>query len=131
MRIVISLLNEPELLPLALIEPGFDAVGLLEPLQRQDQQLRVVLVGEWREGDGREAPRLQPVDGGGVDGDRLLGGDVGTVLQVVVLPLLLSLQVQPDHLANIRRDQKRFLFERDCITRWIWLLRTCMVSTSH
>jgi hypothetical protein len=93
--IVVSLLDEPQLLTLTLIEAGLDAVGLLQPLQRQNEQLGVMLVGEGREGDGGEPAGLQPVDSGGVDGDGLLGGDVGTVLQIVVLPLLLGLQVQP------------------------------------
>ena len=93
--IVVSLLNEPELLALALVEAGLDAVGLFQSLQRQDQQLGVVLVRQRGERDGLELPRLQPVHRGGVDGHGLLGGDVGPVLQVVVLPLLLRLQVQP------------------------------------
>lgn len=57
-------------------------VRLLQPLQGQDQQLGVVFVGQRREGDGREAPALQPVDGGGVDGDGFLSGDVGSVLSM-------------------------------------------------
>jgi hypothetical protein len=39
--------------------------------------------------------RLQPVHSGGVDGNRLLWRDVGSVLEVVVLPLLLALEVEP------------------------------------
>jgi hypothetical protein len=39
--------------------------------------------------------RLQPVHGGGVYRHRLLGRHVGPVLEVVVLPLLLGLEVQP------------------------------------
>ena len=70
-------------------------VGFLEPLQREDEQFGVVFVGEWRERDGREAATLEPVHSRGVDGDSLLGGDVWSVLQVVVLSLLLSLQVEP------------------------------------
>ena len=50
MRIVISLLDQSKLLSLALVKPALDAVGLLQSLQRQDQQLGVVLVGERREG---------------------------------------------------------------------------------
>ena len=53
-----------------------------------------MLVGEWREGDGRETAALKPVHGGGVDGHSLLGRDIGPVLQVVVLPLLLGLEVE-------------------------------------
>ena len=56
-------------------------VGLLEPLQRQDEQLGVVFVGQRREGDGGEAPALQPMHCGGVDGHRLFRCDVGTILR--------------------------------------------------
>ena len=52
----------------------------LESLQSQDEQLGVMLVGERGEGNGGEATALQPVDHGGVDGHRLLRGDVGTIL---------------------------------------------------
>ena len=38
---------------------------------------------------------------GRVDGDGFLGRDVGPVLQVVVLPLLLSLQVKPCQAAEV------------------------------
>ena len=44
-RIVVRLLDEPKLLALILIQPTVDRVVLLEPLERQNQQLRVVLVG--------------------------------------------------------------------------------------
>ena len=71
--VVVSLLDQPELLSLALVEPALDTVGLLQSLQGQDQQLGVVFVGEGREGDGGEPPALLPVNCGGVDGDRLLG----------------------------------------------------------
>ena len=50
-----------------------------------------MLVGERGEGDGGEAPGLQPVHRRRVDGHRLLGRNVGAVLQVVVLTLLLGL----------------------------------------
>ena len=74
---------------------------LLQPLQREDEQLRVVLVGERREGDRREPARLEPVHGRRVDGDRLLGRDVRPVLEVVVLPLLLRLEVEPGEPAQV------------------------------
>ncbi len=108
MRIVISLLNEPQLLPLALVEPGLDTVGLLELLQRQDQQL---LCRACRRGVGRGWAGSAATRASGRRWCRchgLFGGAVGPVLQVVVLLLLLRLQVQPGHLGNIRRDQKRF-----------------------
>lgn len=80
-RVIIRLLDEPQLLTLALIEARLDAVGLLQPLQSEDQQLGVVLVGQGWEGDWGKASGLQPVHGGGVDGHCLLGGDVGAVLE--------------------------------------------------
>ena len=80
--VVVSLLDQPELLSLALVEPALDTVGLLQPLQSQDQQLGVVLVGEGREGDGGETPGLQPVNCRRVDGNGFLRGGVGTVLKV-------------------------------------------------
>ena len=43
------LLDETQLLSLALIQPRLDRVGLFQPLQREDEQFGVVLVGEWRE----------------------------------------------------------------------------------
>ena len=46
-------------------------------------------------------PRLQPVHRGRVDGDGFLGGDVGPVLEVIVLPLLLALQVKPGQAAQV------------------------------
>lgn len=55
-------------------------VCLLEPLQGQDEQLGVMFVGQWREGDGREPPTLQPVNSGGVNGYRLFSCDVGSIL---------------------------------------------------
>lgn len=60
-----------------------------------------MLVGERREGDGREATALQPVDSCGIDGHSLLCRDVGTVLQVVMLPLLFRLQVEPSEAAKV------------------------------
>ena len=55
-------------------------VGFLEPLQCQDEQLGVMLVVEWGEGDGGEPPALQPVHHCGVDGHSLFWGDIGAVL---------------------------------------------------
>mmetsp|Transcript_62206 Transcript_62206/g.196852 ORF Transcript_62206/g.196852 Transcript_62206/m.196852 type:complete len:623 (-) Transcript_62206:2053-3921(-) len=93
--VVVGLLNQPELLSLLLVEPHRRGVTLLEPLEREDEQLGVVLVAQGREGDGRELARLEPVHGRRVDGHGLLGGHVGPILEVVVLPLLLSLEPQP------------------------------------
>mmetsp|Transcript_3491 Transcript_3491/g.11579 ORF Transcript_3491/g.11579 Transcript_3491/m.11579 type:complete len:907 (-) Transcript_3491:778-3498(-) len=91
-RVVIGLLDEAELLALRLVEARGGRVRLLEPLEREDEQLGVVLVRERREGDRRELARLEPVHHGGVDRHSLLGRDVGPVLEVVVLALLLRLE---------------------------------------
>mmetsp|Transcript_8730 Transcript_8730/g.18587 ORF Transcript_8730/g.18587 Transcript_8730/m.18587 type:complete len:747 (-) Transcript_8730:2392-4632(-) len=93
-RVVVGLLHKPQLLPLLLVEAHRHHVLLLEPLQGQDEQLGVVLVVEGGEGDAAVLAALQPVHRGGVDGNCLLGGHVGAVLEVVVLPLLLGLEVQ-------------------------------------
>ena len=101
MKYLSYLFDEAQLLSLALVQPRLDRIRLFQPLQREDEQLCVVLVGEWWEWDGGEPPRLQPVHRGRVDGDCLLGRDVGPVLQVVVLPLLLGLQVEPGQAAEV------------------------------
>lgn len=120
-RVVVRLFNQPQFLALALVQTALDAigrggkvnfrsaglapspspVGLLESLQSQDEQFGVMFVGEGREGYRREPSALQPVDHGGVDGHRLLRGDVRPVLQVVVLSLLLRLQVEPSQPTQI------------------------------
>jgi len=80
-RIIVRLFNQRQLLALRLVQPIFHTVRLFQAFQRQNQQFRVVLVGQGRKGDGAEAPALQPMHGGGVDGDGFLGADVGTVLR--------------------------------------------------
>ena len=101
MKYLSYLFDEAQLLSLTLVQPRLDRVRLFQPLQREDEQLCVVLVGEWWEWDGGEPPRLQPVHRGCIDGDCLFGRDVGSVLQVVVLPLLLGLQVEPGQAAEV------------------------------
>lgn len=56
-------------------------VSFLEPLQSQDQQLGVMLVGERGEGDGRESTAFQPMHSSGIHCHRFLCCDVRTVLQ--------------------------------------------------
>mmetsp|Transcript_18309 Transcript_18309/g.41881 ORF Transcript_18309/g.41881 Transcript_18309/m.41881 type:complete len:429 (+) Transcript_18309:3998-5284(+) len=102
--IVVSLFDEPQLLPSRAVEPGAEPVLFLHPLQGQDEQFGVVFVTQGREGYGHELARFQPVDGGGVDGHRLLGGDVGPVLEIVVLPLLLRLEPQTGETSEIFLD---------------------------
>mmetsp|Transcript_6161 Transcript_6161/g.24641 ORF Transcript_6161/g.24641 Transcript_6161/m.24641 type:complete len:696 (-) Transcript_6161:121-2208(-) len=100
-RVVVRLLDEAQLLALVLVEANGEAVDLLEALERQNEQLGIVLVAERREGDRRELAALEPVHGGGVDGHRLLGRHVRAVLQVVVLALLLRLQPQARQAAKV------------------------------
>ena len=61
----------------------------------QDEEFGVVLVGEGREGDGAELPAFQPVNSSSVDSHSFLRRDIRPILEVVVLPLLLCLQIQP------------------------------------
>lgn len=114
-RVVVRLLDERELLALVLVEPALDAVRLLELLEREHEELCVVLVRERRERDRRKLARLEPVHGRRVDRDGLLRRDVRlregckwsvssiaqaggrathSVLEVRVLPLLLGLEVE-------------------------------------
>lgn len=86
---------------LRLVETWLDRIGLLQALQSQDEQLGVMLVGEWREGYGREASRLQPMYGCCVHGDSLLGWDVRTVLQVVVLAFLFGFEEETSQTTKI------------------------------
>ena len=55
MWVVVRLLNEAKLLPLALVQTALDAVSLLESLEGQDEEFCVVLVRQRREGDRRES----------------------------------------------------------------------------
>ena len=94
-RVIERLLDQAQLLALRLVKSRRHRVILLEPLEREDEELPVVLVRERRERDWGELAGLEPVHRGGVDGDSLLGGDVRSILEVVVLPLLLRLEPQP------------------------------------
>lgn len=66
----------------------------------QDEQFGIMLVGERWEWDRAEFPALQPMHSGGVNGNSLLRCHIRAVLQVIVLPLLFSFQVQPREPAN-------------------------------
>lgn len=75
-RVVVGLLDQGELLALRLVQATLDAVRLLELLEGEDEELGVVLVRQGRERDRGELARFEPVDGGGVDRDGFLRGDV-------------------------------------------------------
>ena len=60
-----------------------------------------MLVREWWKRNGRKASTLQPVNSGGVDGDSFLSRDIWTILQIVVLPLLLCLEIEPRQPAKV------------------------------
>ena len=92
MGVVEAVFDQRQLVALQLVHAARAVVVLAQPLQRQRQQLRVVLVLHGRERDRREVPGLQPVDRRVVDGRALLRRHVRAVLQVVLLPLLLLLQ---------------------------------------
>jgi len=95
MGVVVGLLDESQLFSLALAQSRLDRIRFLESFEGQDEKLGVVLVRQRREGDRGEPPRLEPVNGRRVDGHGLFRRNVGAVFQVVVLPLLLGLEVQP------------------------------------
>ena len=59
--IIISLLNKTELITLGLVESRLYTVGLLEALETEDKQLRIILVIQRREWDVNELARLKPV----------------------------------------------------------------------
>mmetsp|Transcript_1930 Transcript_1930/g.3397 ORF Transcript_1930/g.3397 Transcript_1930/m.3397 type:complete len:231 (+) Transcript_1930:2533-3225(+) len=99
--IVVGLFDETQFLSLQLVETGVDTVDLLETLETEDEELGVMLVGERREGNGRHLAALKPVDGGSVDGDGDLTADVGTILEVVMLAFLLSLEPETSETAEV------------------------------
>lgn len=101
MRIVVSLFDETQFLSVLLIKPRIGDIDLLQTLQGQDQQLRVVLVRQRRKGDRRELSGLQPVDSCGIDGNGLLGADVWAVLEKIVLALLLGFQPQTSQSSEV------------------------------
>mmetsp|Transcript_30637 Transcript_30637/g.99608 ORF Transcript_30637/g.99608 Transcript_30637/m.99608 type:complete len:435 (-) Transcript_30637:2259-3563(-) len=94
-RVVVRLLDEAELLALLLIESHRRGEPLAQPLEREHEQLGVVLVRQRRERDGRKLARLKPVHRGGVNRHRLLRSHVRPILEVVVLALLLRFEVEP------------------------------------
>mmetsp|Transcript_2955 Transcript_2955/g.8791 ORF Transcript_2955/g.8791 Transcript_2955/m.8791 type:complete len:467 (+) Transcript_2955:3703-5103(+) len=100
-RVVVRLFHKPEFLSLHLAELHCRGVELFQALQCQDEDLRVVLVRQRREWNRGKLPALQPVNGRGVDGNGFLGAHIGSVFQVVVLPLLLRLQIQPGQAAQV------------------------------
>lgn len=104
--VIVSLLDEGELFPLRLVETSVYRVGLLELFEGEHEKLGVVLVREGREGDGGEFPGLEPVNGRGVDGDGLLRADIGSVLEVPVLPLLLRLEVETGKTTEVLPDDR-------------------------
>ena len=93
-RIVVSLFNETQLFTSSTVETNLKSQSLLEPLEGKDEELGVVFVGERREWDGSKLPAFKPVHSGGVDCNCLLGTDVRTILQIVVLSLLFGLEPQ-------------------------------------
>jgi hypothetical protein len=53
-RVVVGLFDEGEFFSLRLVKSSLDTVGFLELLEREDEEFRVVLVRERREGDRSE-----------------------------------------------------------------------------
>lgn len=101
MGIVISLLNETQLLTLGLVKSALHTVSLLETLKRKNKEFGVVFVVERREGNRSEFTAFEPVNSGCVDSHSLLSGDVGTILEVVVLSLLFCLEPETGESSKI------------------------------
>ena len=91
-RAVVCLLNQRKLFALTLIETALHAVRLAQTFKRKNEDLGVVLVADRRERNRLVLAALQPVDRCREDSNTLLGANVGSVLEVVVLTLLLGLQ---------------------------------------
>ncbi len=88
------LLHKAQFLPLLLIQPHSHHILLFQPLQSKDQEFGIMLIIEGREGDAAVLAALKPMDCCGVDSNSFLRGHIWTIFQVVVLPLLLSFQIQ-------------------------------------
>ena len=93
-RIIISLFNQAQFFTLRLIQSALHTVCLLQSLKSQDQKLCVILVRKRWEGYGCESPAFQPMHSGSVYGNSLFSCNVRSILEIVVLPLLLSFQVK-------------------------------------
>ena len=94
MRIIVRLLDQRQLFALTLVKAALDGISLFELLEREYQELRVVLVRQRRERNRRKFAALESVDGTSVDSNGLLRGDVWPILEVRVLALLFSFEVQ-------------------------------------
>lgn len=99
--IVIGLLDESQLLSLRLVQARLHAVCLFQSLQAKDEDFRIILVVQRREWDVDEFSGLKPVYGGRENGHGLLWRHVWPVLEVIVLPLLLSLEVESGKPAQV------------------------------
>lgn len=101
MRVIVGLLDEREFFTLALVESRFHGVGFFESFEREDEEFRVVLIVDGREGDVVELSRFEPVDEHRVDRDGFVGLQVWTVFQVVVLAFLLVFQEETSETAHV------------------------------
>lgn len=72
-RVVVGLFDEGEFFTLRLVESSLDTVRLLELLESEDEEFRVVLVRERRERNRGEFAGFEPVNGCRVDCDGLFG----------------------------------------------------------
>lgn len=100
-RVVVCLLDQSQFFALALVQTRLHAVSFFQAFQGENQQLRVVLVGKRRKGNRSESSRFQPMHSCRVNGHSFLGRDVRTILQIVVLSLLFSLQIQASQSSKI------------------------------
>ena len=105
-RVVVGLLNQSEFLPRGTIETDIEAIAFLQSLKSQYQQLRVMFVGKRRKGNRSELATFKPMHCSSVDSNGFLGRYVGTVLEVVVLTLLLSLEPETSQTTEILLDDR-------------------------
>ena len=101
MRVVVSLLDERKFFSLRLIESSLDTVGFLQLFESENEEFRVVLVRKRRERNRSELPRFEPVNGSRVDRDSLFRRNVRSILEVRVLPLLFSLEVETSETTQV------------------------------
>lgn len=94
MRIVIGLFDESQLFSLRLVQARFHAVCFFQSLQTKNEDFGIILVIQRREWDVNEFSRLEPVYSGRENSYCLLRSHVWSILKIVVLPLLLSLEIK-------------------------------------
>jgi hypothetical protein len=91
-RVIISLFDETQLLPLRLVKSRLHTVRFFESLETKDKDLSVILVIKRREGDVHELTSLKPVNGSCENCDCLFRSHIWAISEIAKLSLLFSLQ---------------------------------------